>query len=281
MSNGPPKKVASIWGARTLSFILMAFAVIPGVAAQQYVHLDYDWEGDDVSVEGHPAEEFEACPACHGAEHTATPKICEDCHLPNGAGPHLTGSEFSLRTDYSAPLVYEHYYRAEDIWTKNQSYGVGMSTCFGTDPFLEGTCHGVSYAFMDSAGGHFAYNWNWTGELRNRDVYEYTAPASSLPDTSDCLFCHNQRDEQIRNMWGDATQINSSHSKTLNSECYKCHVEGKTAPASFHSRGLYVALEGSDTEEEKTPGNTLRVGVILLVLALISYLLLVRRPGKK
>jgi hypothetical protein len=281
MKRGLSLESARLWRAGALGLIFILIAPVHGVSAQEYVHLEYDWEGDDVDVQGHPGEEFEACPACHAAEHMTKPKVCEDCHLPNSAGPHQTGTDFTLRTDYAAPIVYEHYYRAEDIWVKNQSYG-GLSTCFGSDPSLEGTCHGVSYVFADIAGGHFAFNWNWTGEIRDRDVYEYTAPASSLPDTTDCLFCHNSDNLQLRTIWGDATQVNSSHSKLENNNCYECHVEGGTKPASFHQMALYVAKEGDDTGEATTPpGNRLGTAVVVLILALVSYLLLVRRPDKK
>ena len=194
MSGGFSHKREEIWraGTKALSIILGIAVFLPVVAGEQYVHLDYDWEGDDVTIDGHPAEEYESCGACHAEEHMAAPKICEDCHLMHGPGPNMGGENFALRADYEVPLVYEHFYRAEEIWVENQSYGTGRSTCFGTDPTLEGTCHGVSYEFRESAGGYFAFNENWTDMANERDPYEYTAPASFLPDTTDCLFCHGQ-----------------------------------------------------------------------------------------
>jgi hypothetical protein len=275
MSGGLLQKVASI------PFILIFAIVIlaPGAAAQYYVHLDFDWEGDDVSIQDHPKEEFESCPACHGEEHMGRPRICEDCHLANGQGPFLSGGDFDLRTDYEPPLVYEHYYRAEDVWVENKSFGDSLSTCFGIDPVIGGVCHGVSYVFRDGAGGYFAFNENWTEEARDRDPYEYTAPASSMPDTTDCLFCHNQVDRITMSAWGDAVQVDPAHSRLDIEECYRCHVEGGAAPASFHSRELLV----SGGEQIKAGPHERRafIGAIIALAGIVIYLLVSIRKGSE
>jgi hypothetical protein len=191
-------------------------------------------------------------------------------------------------------MVYEHYYGAEDIDVRNLSYGIAMSTCFSFDPVVKGTCHGVSYAYMDRAGGYFAFNENWTEGDRERDPHEYAAPASSLPDTTDCLFCHNQDDGEIRLAWGDAPQVNSTHSKIANEECYRCHVQEGAKPISFHSQVLYFSKEvkggdGTSPENGKggagtgpAPGNRIVIaGLVLVICAAAAYLLIRAKGGQK
>lgn len=261
---------------RTGILILAFFVSAPMASAEYYVHLDYDWEGDDAN-EQDPPPKFESCAACHGEKHPGTPKVCEDCHLPDGAGPYKAEGDFVLRADYDVPLVYEHYYDAGEMNVDNQSRGIALSSCFSFGPLVGGTCHGVSHAYQDGAGGHFAFNENWTEEDMERDPYEYTAPSSFLPDTTDCIFCHGQDDEQIRFVWGDATQINSTHSAAVNEECYNCHVENGIKPSSFHSQGLYrVAGEQS----KPTLGKNMIVGFIFICVFLM-YLLRRIKGGRK
>jgi hypothetical protein len=273
MSGGFLQKVASI------SFIFILMAIAPGVAAQQYVHLDFDWEGDDVTIQDHPKEKLESCPACHGGEHMDRPRICEDCHLANGQGPFLSSGDFDLRADYEPPLVYEHFYRSEDVWVENKSFGDSRSTCFGIDPIVGGVCHGVSYAFRDGAGGYFAFNENLTGEVRGRDPYEYTASKSSMPDTTDCLFCHNQVDEIIVSSWGDAVQIDSTHSRLDIEECYRCHVEGGVVPSSFHQKELLVS---GDVQVKADPHERRAfIGAIIALFGIVIYLLVFMGKGSE
>lgn len=265
-------------------FILIFFALVPVVSAEYRVHMDYDWEGDDASEQA-PQPKFESCFPCHREEHGAPVKVCEDCHLPDGAGPYRSGTDFTLRPDYEVPVVYEHYYGAEDVNVRNQSFGVAMSTCFSIDPITGGTCHGVSYVRRDGAGGYFAFNENWTGEYRDRDPYEYTSPSSYLPDTADCLFCHDQDDGGIRYTWGDAPQVNSTHSKIANKECYRCHVEKGVKPASFHSQALYLVEEeesaGGAEPEPVSDNRIVTAGLILAILALAVYLFGRAKSGQK
>lgn len=284
MSGELSQKVVPIWRAATLLFIfiLTSLVLACGVSAQQYVHLDFDWEGDD--IEGHPKEEFESCGACHGDGHMSDAKICEDCHLQHGAGPYVTGSDFSLREDYRAPLIYEHFYGAEDVSVANQSRGTARSTCFSVAPVVGGSCHGVPYLFSDRAGEYFAFNEDYAGKTMDRDPYEYAAPRSKLPDTTDCLFCHYQEDEQLRAMWGSPKQINSNHSEVANSECYRCHVDGGAVPTSFHAKELSVNVEGykgEDVEEVKSSDNKALIVILLLILVIGIYLLDRRGRGKK
>jgi len=261
--------------------------LVPIASAEYRVHLDFDWEADNAG-EKNPQPEFESCFPCHGESHLAGVKVCEDCHLPDGEGPYTPGGDFALRADYGAPKVYEHYYGATDIEVDNQSLGVSRSTCFSFDPIVGGTCHGVSYVRRDSAGGYFAFNENWTEGDRERDPYEFAAPDDFLPGTDDCLFCHNQESFGIRYAWGNATQIDKGHSELANTKCYECHVEGGTAPLSFHEATLYI-VEGEETKEggivEKLtpkPENGILIPVIILIVfALATYLLIRARAGQK
>lgn len=291
MNDELSKRAAQVRRAGVLPGIfILAFIILTPLASAEYrVHLDYDWEADD-EREQDPLPEFESCFPCHGEEHLASVKICEDCHLPDGAGPYREGGEFVLRADYRAQKVYEHYYGAKDIDVDDQSHGAAQSTCFSFDPVVEGTCHGVSYVHRDSVGGYFAFNENWTEGSRERDPYEFTAPASFLPDAADCLFCHNQDSEEVRYAWGNATQIDSGHSALANTECYKCHVEGAVAPLSFHGADLYlVPWEESEEGETiakpkptpKLENRTLIPVLILAALALAFYLLIRARGSQK
>jgi hypothetical protein len=231
--------------------------------------------------EQNPQQEFESCFPCHGEDHLAGAKVCEDCHLPDGVGPYVTGGEFAMRPDYGTQKVYEHYFGADDINVDNQSRGASRSTCFSFNPVVEGTCHGISYVHRGSVGGYFAFNENWTEADRERDPYEYTAPASNLPETADCLFCHHQDSREIVYAWGNATQIDKGHSELANTKCYECHVEGAVAPLSFHSQILYI-VPGEESQEKTaaklTPnsGNGILIPVLVLTILALAYYRFIR-----
>ncbi|MEE8167249.1 MAG: hypothetical protein V3T58_00050, partial [Candidatus Hydrothermarchaeales archaeon] len=202
---------------------------------------------------------------------TYPPKVCEDCHLSIGGGPYdpYDGMDaedaeyddyFHLREDldpwteapaFGVPMVREHIFSdyAEDINVSNQSdvyQGSTRSSCFGWNMSTgEGTCHGVAWDFNTSAGGFYAMNKEYSGGYNRSDPYMYNTPVDALPDTRNCIFCHNNTNVTQRKIWGNASQIlepqNTEHpgrTATANSECYNCHVEGGGTPSSFHSETL-------------------------------------------
>jgi hypothetical protein len=243
----------------------------------------------------------ESCAACHeGMDFVpaigSPPKICENCHLPNGTGPYdfvdLPGPsvfDFVLRSDLSGwnisdrealgiPIIYSHVPYNEiqnsttDIDVRRNLSGEtgesGMSTqssCFSWNPASpNGSCHGVGYSLRlqatppeDVALGkeyfmHYGEKeYGSVGSDYFNVTYMNTYIQDYAPNTSDCLFCHNQSNVSVRQFWGNAILIYYNRSNqsqyigpslmfngTSNTDCYSCHTITGTAPSSFHVEGL-------------------------------------------
>ena len=246
------------------------------ISSPVYMHDGFDWEGDNQAEAGE-APLNESCRACHIniMEHTISPEnvnICEDCHLESGKF-YTNPPSFKLREHIEEviPKVYSLYPLSDLIDVQRQAGdipGVFASSCFGYNAQTgEGTCHGVTYGYRDSAGGYFAHNYNYTDELVSSDPYHWNSQTDHMPDTSDCGFCHLQKDPVVRKAWGDAGPINSTAcTGTENDECWGCHVVGGEEPVSFHSKNVVEYVENTNV---KTFG-----GVTLVVMGVFTVLIL-------
>jgi hypothetical protein len=199
------------------------------------IHFGFDWNNNDYLNGPNPSE---ACIACHSSTTTEFRK-CEDCHLENGIGPVNTGQ---IRSDINntIPRVYAHTNFSNTINVPDQSgvypgLSIRPSSCFSANA-SGSTCHGNPYGSIGQNGGFYAYN---TISYSIGDPYHSTATIDRLPNTTNCLFCHKQKDITIRNAWGNATQITGgTHDWYMgddNSMCWECHVSTGVAPKDFHS----------------------------------------------
>ncbi len=246
-------KIASV-----LMTLFVSFLFVPMVMGT-YVHVVYDWEGDD-TIESLPATlpspMTESCYGCHYGgmfpQEGFERKKCEDCHLKNESTGRPNGpyefydlghggpgrANFTLRDDYDAPLVYSHL--SSKVIPPSE-----FSSCLSYNPDTgEGVCHGVSNGYEEQAGGSFAFNLSKTKEFPEDEPYLRTNN-NFLPESLDCLFCHHQSNEDVRRAWGDAEQIKISglfrhYNSSQNDSCYPCHVKNEIRPTSFHSPGFYV-----------------------------------------
>lgn len=241
-----------------------------------FVHRTFDWEGDNQITAGLP--EDESCPACHVSIHAMisardAPELfrkCEDCHIIGGVGPASGSPGWNIRPDIDNFVlkVYAHYTGSDVMDVKDQSgvfNGTSISSCFDYNINTgEGTCHGVGEMFADEAGGYFAHVNDTevskvSGLFNNpSDPYEFDVTIDSMPDTSDCMFCHYQDDESIRLIWGGARQpVSDVHTNlTANQECWECHTKDGREPLSFHSDTM-----GDREEDSKAlPWGTIVIG---------------------
>ncbi len=263
-----------------ITFSLLLF--IPFVFAQDYPHRDYDWEGDgDVLLDlnpdlaKEPPQDFESCFACHYGGMFPKPgfkrKKCEDCHTMNvstGApnGPYRFydlkgGSDFNVSDDYEVPLVYSH------LSIQGPS---NYSSCLIYDPVTgEGVCHGISFDFKEKVGGYYAFNATET-QFPLNDPYFRSYSSEHFPDSRDCLYCHNQEDNDVKLAWGSPPQIRISwvfnhYNATVSEDCDGCHVtEG--AFINFHSRGIYV----EDRKSYRSP--ILVIGGLIVLMGIVALL---------
>jgi putative cell wall-binding protein len=81
------------------------------------------------------------------------------------------------------------------------------------------------------------------------------ATSFSLPETSDCLYCHLQEDSSVVEAWASPTQVANHENATTNSDCYSCHVDGGSAPQSFHVASLKLTT-GEGPEGPPAGGET-------------------------
>ncbi len=209
------------------------------------IHYGFDWQNDDQN-EGDPIGTNEACMSCHGTHYTVY-KLCEDCHIENRSGP-VKGYYTRSDINDTLPRVYAHTNFSTEVNVPNQStvYSPSQkaktfSSCYAfNNVTLEGTCHGNSYKNLSASGGFYAF------KLISNDTrstpYHFTQTIDRLPDTKNCVFCHNQTDAVIRKAWGNATQITSGrhswYTESNNSKCWRCHVNTGTAPVDFHSESV-------------------------------------------
>jgi nitrate/TMAO reductase-like tetraheme cytochrome c subunit len=216
------------------------------------IHTGFDWQDDD-SSEINPLGENEACMSCHDTHYTVY-KICEDCHIENRSGP-VKGYYTRPDINDTLPLVYAHTNFSTEVIVPNQSLVYSpsdkaktFSSCYSfNNVTLEGTCHGNSYKNISANGGFYAFK-RISVDVRSTP-YHFTQTIDRLPDTTNCVFCHNQTDAVIRKAWGNATQITSErhswYTGSNNSKCWSCHVNTGNAPRDFHSDSV-TAGGGSD-----------------------------------
>lgn len=225
---------------------------------------------------------YESCYACHekGIWGGAARK-CESCHFPplrvddvNGPFKHYEAwnktskiFEYNLNLDYaeeteavSVPMVYQHYYGASinvpnqripwewsgDIY--NGWIQVPLSSCFGYNNRTgEGTCHGVSEIYSEFMESNY-FSFREGTSFSQSDPYTLqswsSGPKDSMPDTSDCLFCHSQRKTLIQLAWGSPSQVVMTSGTLEKETCWGCHVTGGGAPSNFHAETM---LSGDGT----------------------------------
>ncbi len=211
----------------------------------------FDWEGDDATsgTTGSLAENDESCAACHSGVLT---RLCENCHLPNTTslftGPFNPGSVMRKDINDTLPYVYSHtnYSGLTGVNVPPQNNPYYATGCYyynnGT---MEGTCHGNSFYNSSSSGGYYAFKGSST--VRNiSDPAHRTKTIDRLPDTTDCLYCHNQPNLTIRRSWGNASQVNNTdmfgnrYDASKNESCYICHTTGSSKPSDFHSSEVVI-----------------------------------------
>ena len=208
-----------------------------------FIHTGFDWEGDNANESGLTPSR-ESCPFCHESGMTMSVtreemRICEDCHLPDNPGPW---QKDGLRPDIYRfiPIIYSHYSGAGNMNVPDQSGAGGgdtLSTCFGYNTETgEGTCHGVAAAMNStSTDQNLAAHIYQTDNYRRSDPYHKDITIDHMPDTTDCMFCHLQNDQNVRLRWGNASLPSPSDCNiTANSECWRCHVDGGGKPYDFH-----------------------------------------------
>ncbi|MDP2845230.1 MAG: hypothetical protein Q8N79_04040, partial [Candidatus Methanoperedens sp.] len=193
----------------------------------------FDWEEDDWK-ETSVLRNDEGCAACHDFIQN-TFWICENCHLPDGNSLFKGPKKWIALNDSindSIPRVYSHT-NYSSVNVRNQSQGTA-SSCFG---FGNMTCHGVDYKNNSPAGGYFGYNYLYNDIPITSDPSHFTSTIDRLPNTTRCLFCHNQSNNNIRNAWGNATQVNAStmFNASTNESCYACHTQDNSTPFDFHA----------------------------------------------
>ncbi len=212
----------------------------------------FDWENDDFNETGIATGEFEGCYACHGyvlpsdiVPNKQYTKLCENCHLPNTTslftGPNRTNPVVNLSgVNDTLPYVYSHtnYSNVTVPSFYNMSGTSYQTSCSGYNNVTgKGTCHGVSN--FTRAGAYYA-QYPWYPTANNSDPAHWTVPIDRMPNTTNCLFCHNQSDAATRKEWGNATQVNAGNMfgnryAISNDSCYTCHTRSQSMPVDFHS----------------------------------------------
>jgi hypothetical protein len=232
--------------------------------SETYPNLTYDrgfdWENDDYNESGAVPDGEEPCRACHGyaspgdiSANIQSVKLCENCHMPNTTslftGPNRTGS-YNLRSDINStlPSVYSHINYSNITGTNLNVPSQGgtansRTTCYSYNSTTgEGTCHAAPYFNRSNFGGYYAQYNDPYNPVNNYDVPHWTVPIDRMPNTTNCLFCHNQPDLTVRKGWGNAIQVNSStmFGASTNANCYACHTTTGTQPFDFHSNEVIL-----------------------------------------
>ncbi|MFQ5800327.1 MAG: hypothetical protein ACE5HH_01235, partial [Candidatus Hydrothermarchaeales archaeon] len=216
---------------------------------------------------------YKICEDCH-LPNGSGPFNYSD-RFPSGFGTE----DFVLRSDLQPwstvnrealgiPIIYSHVpYNSiqnstTDIDVKRNLSGetgeTGMSTqssCFSWNTSNQnGTCHGVGYSarlqatppadlnegkeyFMhygDKQYGSGPRTYYFNETYMNTYIQDYA------PNTTDCLWCHNQSNASVRRYWGNAFQVNATNmfGAQNNSDCYSCHTLNNTPPQNFHADGF-------------------------------------------
>ncbi|MCX9026032.1 MAG: hypothetical protein OIN85_08070, partial [Candidatus Methanoperedens sp.] len=212
----------------------------------------FDWENDTINLDG------AACYACHGSAdpgtilaNLQTVKLCENCHINASSiftGPNRTTIYSSIRNDINdtLPYVYSHTNYSNITGTNVSVPSQGGTATYSTTCYSynyntgEGTCHAAPYFNRSNFGGYYAQYKDPDVPVASYDPPHWTVPIDRMPDTKNCLFCHNQSNETIRNGWGNAMQVNASNMfgnrySISNDSCYACHTRNQSIPFDFHS----------------------------------------------
>ena len=218
-----------------------------------FVHAGFDWMDDGTGILGNKNNQ-EGCAACHkGIKQMSSDieyiRVCEDCHIEGGRGPVYESSGFKARSDIDIliPKVESHYAGSLIVDVPDQSTASGGDTksgCFGYNTETgEGTCHGTTEYLKDKSGEYFAHtNLSRPDSIYNRyfrpsDPYQRDLTIDNMPDSTNCVFCHLQKDKTIAYAWGNASfsDIKSHIDISSNTDCWDCHTLSSQKPASFHS----------------------------------------------
>jgi len=253
-----------------------------GNVTHQDVHSGFDWENDNAN-ETIPSGMNESCQVCHPGS-TKARRICEDCHTAQGPGPFNLG-HINLRSDIKSVTFKVYSHSTFPGAPKTIDVEAPVSSCYSFDiNSSAGTCHGVSYRNRSAAGGYFAF-YRTEGPDQKNSPYHWTYTVDNMPESGKCLFCHRQSDPVVRSAWGNPPELGTSHSNvTTNEECWDCHVEGGSKPASIHSAEL-KRIQGNIPES--TPGtkkeadNSWLIIAGLVIAAGIAVIIIYKKLMKK
>ncbi|MFQ6072406.1 MAG: cytochrome c3 family protein, partial [Methanosarcinales archaeon] len=172
----------------------------------------------NITGDPNPSNPNSRCWKCHASDGNAPPEgkhpdralnpyTCENCH---GSTPPAS---------VAPPHIYEHASYGADIATN--------ATCVN--------CHNnslVYYGTIPNATITDLYNVAHYGKHPNQGANQV--------NTTDCNYCHNQSNADIRLKWGNAFQVNSTNmfGATTSSDCYPCHVDDGKIPSNFHIETL-------------------------------------------
>jgi hypothetical protein len=147
------------------------------------------------------------------------------------------------------PRVFAHTNFSTKINVPNQSNVITpsqgattFSSCYAFNiTTLSGTCHAISIQSKNVGGGYFTLN-NYTSPYDDGSAYHEAITIDRMPNTTNCVFCHNQTNTTIRFAWGNGTQITGGthnwYTGNDNSKCWNCHVSTGKVPVDFHSDSM-------------------------------------------
>ena len=186
------------------------------------------------------AVENKKCWGCHASDGQNLGKMrmgdryknpwqCQDCHMWNGT---RNASSWETQNPGSPvpPAIYEHAPNGTDIVTNIsvEGYSKYVASCL--------YCHNNSIGNTSGTRG---------GNLSANVSHYATTDFLMAPYTNstDCNYCHNQSNSEIRIKWGDAPQNSVTGMNYENSECWSCHEDNMQMPTNFHNETLN---KGSD-----------------------------------
>ncbi len=239
--------------------LFYSYSIHGGMSQLPFLTFDrgFDWEKDDYNESGTIDPTGEPCYACHGLTNIGdiktniqSVKRCENCHMPNTTslftGPNNTYL-YNLRSDINdtLPGIYSHTNYSNitgtNVIVPSQGGTATPTTCYSYNSTTgDATCHAAPYFNKSNFGGYYAQYNSPTGPVAKYDPPHWTVPIDRMPNTTNCLFCHNQSNITIRKGWGNATQVNAGNMfgnryAISNDSCYACHTRAKAQPVDFHS----------------------------------------------
>ncbi len=221
------------------------------------VHYSFDWEGDDHNESGLTGE-MESCCACHKNcfEQPMVTKICEDCHVINSTigvqnGPYTYGINLTSNILDLIPTVYNHigasnYYTSItiNVNVSNRVGGGKPSTCYDYNTINgSGVCHGVSYHNRSLAANYSAHSKGEPAMGGTYAPFMWQDTIDNLPNTTNCLLCHNMSNATHRASWGNPPQVTPANmfEAVTSEDCYQCHVTTQVKPKNYHVEEMGIA----------------------------------------